>query len=218
MSYIYLTDNSKKILINHFKEAINNKRNVDILTIMEKNKKRTKIIDEVNIFPIVLTNIIIEYLIKKYYIGYLINKIDDFDDTVLPQYELLLILPFCHNINLSINFVPQLSIEFYTKNNVKTTNFLLQSFYNGDDFFEDFNHFMKKHYNKKNYFTDIIFINDPTNRTNIVNVNNKKMLKRIIIMIKIIIDTIQYEDGLIPYIYLKEESKIPDYVYYDRAL
>lgn len=192
MNCIYLTKKSKRELIKKFQQIINKItiRGQNELVFIEKKNKVVSKINELDIFPTVLLRIIRQYIDKTYFIKYDL----DFTDLYMEgsnirgsfnQYDMCLIM--------FPGYIGELNIYFINSecgNNKE--NFILSSEHIiSDNVITYFNKYMAKNYNKKKYFKNMFqFAAEQNMNGRIPN----KILKRIIIITKLIVDAIQYAD------------------------
>lgn len=196
---IYLTNKSKNDLIENLKRMIKKGDNIDEtneLIFIEKKNKIIKEIDELYIFPNVLLKIIRQYADIEYIFEYSINHgFKRINWIVFDHYNICLINPLIkYEGQIILCFINNLaSNEHHIV--VQKENFVLESNYDHrrdgcGNIVKYFNKFMREHYNKKNYFKNIYQLSPVYGLDDCLPHN--KILKRAIIMLKLIVDIIQY--------------------------
>ncbi len=195
MNVIYIKASDKHKLIDEFQKMINGEDNPSkVYTFYKKDTRVKNILND--IFPIVLTPIIINYYKETILVAYSFAQIDYYADYLLTQYLSVIIIK---DFQFSIIFTARPGYNFYNKETVLGSNFVMQPRIESDIFGIDeesnpfiwFNHFMLKYYNKKRYF-DNFFVNNGLYSDIKPKFKNMKKLKHYIIIIKILTDIIQH--------------------------
>ena len=181
---IIISPLSKKLLRDTIHEVVSNKsqKNISIEFIKEYNKIHY-IIKQLQLLPIVLEQIICEY----------INDIFTINTDVI-YYDCGYAYPIILAI-ISFNIYDyNIPFEIYHYNDnllnvhlMTTKNDMITTHDDATYMCHAFNNYMKKYYNKNNY----IGVRHNTSTSTITHVNNHKLLKHFIIIAKILIDNMK---------------------------